>query len=76
MKQFDKEFYELMSAFERDIKKMPRIYLNRLDRTDKNSFCNSDFYQHGEINGLFISYMTGYQNAKSLVKQDDTILDE
>ena len=68
MKLLSKEFYELMVQFEKDIKAMP-VYILRIDR-EKNIGKNR-YYENGEVNKLFISYMTGYESAKSLLRLGD-----
>jgi hypothetical protein len=72
MKRNDKEFYDLMMQFEKDVKKMP-VYVT-MDFNRDNS--PSSFYGNGEMNKLFIAYMTGYKYAKSKAKLKDLKLED
>lgn len=67
MRKNSKEFEELRTQFESDLKNMPIYVPLRLDREDRDS---SYYYSNGEVNNLFIAYMTGYQSAKALARID------
>lgn len=49
-----KEFYEIMSNFERNFKDM------RLDKEDENLWKMGVVYQCGETNALYQAYRLGY----------------
>lgn len=61
-----KEFYELMTQFERDLPKMPFYLGAKPVRSAKGS--QHSFYENGQINNLFQAYMHGYQNAKAMAR--------
>ena len=61
MKKNSKEFEELRSQFEKDLKSMPFYVSGKAEREDRES---PSYYTNGEINNLFIAYMFGYQTAK------------
>jgi hypothetical protein len=66
MKRGDKEFHELMDQFEKDITTMDVFGYSGIDRYDGDVV--GIFYNDGFVNNLFISYMTGYENAKCLFR--------
>ena len=67
MKKGDKEFYELMAQFEKNMKEL--IYGHKIDRVSKNDKVPAGiFYDDGYVNTLFHAYMIGYENAKCLVR--------
>lgn len=70
MKAGSKEFYELQDQFERDLKTMP-IYIGASkEKESKDLWSKGYFYINGDLNKLFIGYMFGYSNAKSLVENN------
>lgn len=67
MNKNNKEFEELRTQFEADLKKMPIYVSGRMDREPRDS---NYYYQNGDVNNLFIAYMSGYQSAKALARID------
>jgi hypothetical protein len=67
MKKGDKEFYELMEQFEKDINKLGHGQNCRLDRTG-GKVPEGIFYDDGYTNAIFHAYMMGYENAKCLAR--------
>ena len=65
MKKNDKEFEELRKQFEADLKRMPIYVPLNFDREARDS---NYYYSNGEVNNVFIAYMTGYQSAKALAR--------
>lgn len=57
-----KEFYELMSQFEKDL--APRNF----QREDKHLWLKGVYYCNGETNNFFKAYQLGYENAKCLAR--------
>jgi hypothetical protein len=55
---FDKEYYEIINIFEKTYKNL------RLDKEDKEYWLKSIVYQDGEVNKLFLSYLSGYNFGK------------
>ncbi|WP_313413205.1 hypothetical protein [Sedimentibacter sp.] len=49
-----KEFYEILSNFEREFKDM------RLDRENESLWEMGQVYQNGETNKLYLAYRQGY----------------
>lgn len=75
MKKNSKEFEELRQQFERDLVKgddMPYVGAHA-EREQRDS---RYYYTNGNINDLFIAYMTGYQSAKALARIGALELDE
>ena len=67
MKKNNREFEELRKQFEADLKKMPMYVSGNMDREPRDSHW---YYCNGDVNNLFIAYMSGYQMAKSLARMD------
>jgi hypothetical protein len=67
MKRNNKEFEELRSQFEKDLKVMPLYVGGTMEREAKDS---SQYYANGNVNNYFKLFMQGYQFAKSLARQD------
>lgn len=67
MKKGSKEFEELRKQFEADLKKMPIYVPYNVDREEMDSRW---YYSNGEVNDLFVAYMSGYQMAKCLARMD------
>jgi hypothetical protein len=63
-----KEFYELMDAFERSRKTLPYVSVKTFVREHRS--VSQAYYEHGEVNNLFIAFMNGYMYAKSLEVQE------
>lgn len=57
------EFYDLLSQFEKDIKKQPGTPSLNFSREAKGS-PHGVYYCDGTTNLLFIGYMAGYVNGK------------
>jgi len=70
IQQYSKEMYDLMDFFERNANKL--TYGLRFDKEDKQMWTKAVYYQSGEVNILFRSYMIGYIFGKST--QRDNIL--
>ena len=67
IKKGDKEFYELMIQFEKDMPKL--IYGHKIERVGKNEKVPTGiFYHDGYVNTLFHTYMHGYEYAKCLAR--------
>ena len=62
-----KEFYDVMSQFEKDLPKMP-IYVGAKIERDKSGV-KGYFYTSGKINDLFHAYMAGYQSGKFIYRE-------
>lgn len=62
----NKEHYELMQQFERDIKILQNIPNLRLDREKNKELWKHSVYEAGETNQLFIAYRAGYSLGKSI----------
>lgn len=77
MKTGSKEFYDLLAAFERDLESSTRMMpqSRRTDREDIDMWPRGIFYQCGEVNNLFLAFMSGYQLAKAKARIDDLPLD-
>lgn len=77
MKNNTKEFYDLMTSFEKSIK-TGKLYLTsyRLDKEDRVEWAGGHYYQNGEVNNTFVSFVHGYQMAKAMAKTDGLPLDE
>jgi len=73
MKKNGKEFEELRTQFESDIKNMPVYVGARVEREPRDS---KWYYTNDKVNTLFIGYMAGYQSAKALARLDSLPLDE
>ena len=67
MKKGDKEFYELINQFEKDMTQL--IYGHDLDRVSNEDRVPAGiFYNDGYVNTLFHSYMLGYEYSKCLAR--------
>jgi len=66
MKANDKEFYELMYQFEKDMKKSPIYISGNCDRAKPIDLNKRNVYNNGQVNQLFFAYMLGYANGKSI----------
>lgn len=67
MKLWDKEFYELMNQFEKDLQILP--YTPSVERViikPGEKAPVGEYYNNGETNKLFTMYMAGYLFAKQL----------
>lgn len=64
MKVGDKEFYELMAQFERDMPK--KCYGVNFDREDRKSYLRGHYYCNGSVNSMFIGYMHGYSLGRAV----------
>lgn len=67
MKKNSKEFEELRTQFELDLKTMPVYTSSNPEREARDS---RQYYCNGTINSLFIGYMYGYESAKALARMD------
>jgi hypothetical protein len=62
-----KEFYEIMSQFEKDAKNFYiRVGSQGLKREDKNNWERKKYYCDGEANKAFILYLLGVSLGKTL----------
>ena len=63
-----KEFYEMMDQFEKGLKTIPGSPSDtkRVSREDRHKVPKNVFYNNGLVNQLFLSYMLGYSNGKSV----------
>lgn len=64
MKAGDKEFYEMMYQFEKDIKTV--TYGHEIIRSNREKNQPGCFYDDGYINTLFRAYMLGYEYKNAL----------
>lgn len=64
MKTGDKEFYELMNQFERNMKEL--TYGHEVIRD--NAGIKGVWYTDGYVNTMFNTYMYGYEYAKSVAR--------
>lgn len=64
MKVGDKEFYELMEQFEKNMKDLTYGHEVIRDKTDIKGV----WYEDGHVNTLFNTYMHGYEYAKSIAR--------
>lgn len=62
MKRGTKEFYDMVSSFEKSVKNGDMGYAPS-DLT-KDNFNISTFYSNGQVNQLFLAFMRGYAAAK------------
>jgi hypothetical protein len=60
-----KEFYEVMTQFEKEIKKLP-FYGHTYTREDRSMFARNAYYCDGIVNQMFIVFLAGYQYHKSV----------
>ena len=63
-----KEFYEMRDQFEKGLKTIPGApsAVGRVSREDADNVPKNVFYNNGLINQLFLAYMLGYSNGKSV----------
>jgi hypothetical protein len=66
MKAGDKEFYDLMYHFEKDVASGMCI-----EREDRKQVPHGVFYCNATVNNLFCSYMTGYEFGKSIANDGE-----
>lgn len=67
MKAWDKEFYDLMNQFEKDMKNTPyRCKIERVTQEQRKKLPAGEYYNDGETNKLFNVYMMGYTYRKCL----------
>lgn len=66
IKKGSKEFYEVMDAFEMHLKQSA-IYVTDMSRVSRDDEHNPTgyFYNNGNVNNLFLMFMSGYVSAKS-----------
>lgn len=55
-----KEQYDMMTQFEKEYKHW------RLDKEPKDIWSKGHYYQHGELNNLFLAYQKGYALGKTV----------
>lgn len=58
MKRGDKEFYDIMAAFEKSAGRLCGV--GRLDKEAKELWGKRHYYQDGHTNNLFVAYLEGY----------------
>jgi len=66
MKRNDKEFYELVEQFVRDLKRLPTRHKSAEKVGKSDPLAKHYVFQNGNVNELFDAYMAGYEYAKSL----------
>lgn len=66
-----KELYDLLTQFEREAKKL--FYGHKVERTDRADHIHGQFFHDGEVNRMFVVFMTGYQFGKFVARQDDAV---
>ena len=67
MKEGRKEFHDMREQFEKDISKISGYIGGKIQREDRRETTPKDvWYTNGVVNGLFIAYMLGYQNARNI----------
>jgi hypothetical protein len=71
MKANSKEFYELMGEFEKIAK---QYFYGRLEHEKER--IKGRWYEDGNINQLFMSFMLGYQHAKCKARIGDLNCEE
>lgn len=67
IKRGSKEFYEVVQTFEMSLKALPIYVSSDLSKVAKEEMENTPehyFYHNGNINNLFLVYMSGYVAAK------------
>lgn len=72
MKVGDKEFYELMGQFEKDVREITYGHeISRMTREERSQSPSGYFYNDGEINTLFKAYMLGYQYRQVIANLEE-----
>lgn len=71
IKMYSKEFYDMLDFFERNIGKLPGLYVpSGFDRENKELWVNGFVYQNGEINKLYLAFMCGYTHGLSEANEE------